>query len=289
MTKNKKILIIDDVFQIRHNLTQFFSECGYFAFNANCGINGLEICEKITPDLLILDYNLRDMDCFQFLERLRKYENNLKDVVQVSNIPVIIISGYLTEEKLRPVAKKYGISGYLHKPLNLTELLHEAELVLGEKKKFSLEMTRDIIVMDSELRTAKFIAGYLGQFNFNITICLGPYDFIEMLPEIKPDLVIFDCFMNFEKLEKFDLYELVKKANPKAKIFLTSFCPNCKLKSTFKLMGYDKLFSKPIDLMALESEVLNLLKKSPAAAKSAVSQVDVQQVCQALSANDKAK
>jgi CheY-like chemotaxis protein len=108
MVKNKKILIIDDVFQIRHNLTQFFSESGYFAFNANCGMNGLEICEKITHDLIILDYNLRDMDCFQFLERLRKYENNLKDVVQVNNIPVIIISGYLTEDKIRPVAKNSG-------------------------------------------------------------------------------------------------------------------------------------------------------------------------------------
>lgn len=281
--KNKKILIIDDVFQIRHNLTQFFSECGYFAFNANCGINGLEICEKITPDLIILDYNLRDMDCFQFLEKLRKYENNLKDVVQVNNIPVIIISGYLTEDKIRPVAKKFGISGFLHKPLNLTELLRESELVLGEKKKYSMEMTRDIIVMDSELRTAKFIAGYLGQFNYNITICLGPYDFAEMVSEIKPDLVIFDCFMNLERIERFDLFELVKKANPKAKIFLTSFCPSCKLISTFKFFGYDKLFSKPIDLMVLESEVVNLLKKTPPAKPNPLPvQIDVQQLCQSL-------
>lgn len=284
--KNKKILIIDDVFQIRHNLTQFFSECGYFAFNANCGLNGLEICEKITPDLIILDYNLRDMDCFVFLEKLRKYENNLKDVVQVNNIPVIIISGYLTEDKIRPVAKKFGISGFLHKPLNLTELLREAELVLGEKKKYSMEMTRDIIVVDSELRTAKFIAGYLGQFNYNITICLGPFDFMEMVTEIKPDLVIFDCFMNLERIEKFDLFDLVKKANPKAKIFLTSFCPNCKLISTFKLLGYDKLFSKPIDLTVLESEVVNLLKRSAAPTKASVSAVNIQEICQALPTND---
>lgn len=284
--KNKKILIIDDVFQIRHNLTQFFSECGYFAFNANCGLNGLEICEKITPDLIILDYNLRDMDCFVFLEKLRKYENNLKDVVQVSNMPVIIISGYLTEDKIRPVAKKFGISGFLHKPLNLTELLREAELVLGEKKKYSMEMTRDIIVVDSELRTAKFIAGYLGQFNYNITICLGPYDFIEMVTEIKPDLVIFDCFMNLERIERFDLFELVKKANPKARIFLTSFCPNCKLISTFKLLGFDKLFSKPIDLMVLESEVVNLLKRNTAAPKASPPPVNVQEICQSLPAND---
>lgn len=284
--KNKKILIIDDVFQIRHNLTQFFSECGYFAFNANCGLNGLEICEKITPDLIILDYNLRDMDCFVFLEKLRKYENNLKDVVQVNNVPVIIISGYLTEDKIRPVAKKFGISGFLHKPLNLTELLREAELILGEKKKYSMEMTRDIIVVDSELRTAKFIAGYLGQFNYNITICLGPYDFMEMVNEIKPDLVIFDCFMNLERIEKFDLFELVKKANPKAKIFLTSFCPNCKLVSTFKLFGFDKLFSKPIDLMVLESEVVNLLKKNPISSKANLSAVNIQEICQAAPTND---
>lgn len=284
--KNKKILIIDDVFQIRHNLTQFFSECGYFAFNANCGLNGLEICEKITPDLIILDYNLRDMDCFVFLEKLRKYENNLKDVVQVNNVPVIIISGYLTEDKIRPVAKKFGISGFLHKPLNLTELLREAELILGEKKKYSMEMTRDIIVVDSELRTAKFIAEYLGQFNYNITICLGPYDFMEMVNEIKPDLVIFDCFMNLERIEKFDLFELVKKANPKAKIFLTSFCPNCKLVSTFKLFGFDKLFSKPIDLMVLESEVVNLLKKNPISSKANLSAVNIQEICQAAPTND---
>jgi DNA-binding response OmpR family regulator len=272
--KNKKILIVDDVFQIRHSITQFLIECGYQAFNACNGATAMEACEKSAPDLILLDYNLRDMDCFQFLDKLRKHENNLKDVIQVSNIPVIIFSGYLTEDKVKIVAKKYGIVGYFHKPINLNELLHELEQTLGEKKKMNLVLTKDIIILDSEIRTAKFLAGFLGQFNFNTSVCLGPYDLMEMVPEIKPDLVIYDIHIGLEKIEKFDPYELIKKHNPEAKLFLTTFCADDLSQGSIKLCSYDKIFSKPIDLQKLETEAKNLLVKPNAQPNSNPSSIN---------------
>jgi DNA-binding response OmpR family regulator len=258
--KNKRILVIDDVFQIRHNYTQFLIENGYEAFSADSGISGLEACEKISPDLIILDYDLRDMYCFQFLEILRDYEKNLRDVVQINTIPAIVISGYLTEDKVKPVADELGICGFLYKPINLNDLLKEVELAFCDKITRNAKFEKKIIIADSESRTAEFLSSYLGQLEFNISICLKLTDFEKLTTEIKPDLAIFDLHIIRDQALKFNPCELVKKHNPEAKIFITTFISADTKQSPCDIVGYDKLFTKPLNLKELKSEVLKALQ-----------------------------
>lgn len=260
--KNSSLLIVDDVFQIRHCLAQYFLNLGYHVFTANSGASAYEATERTVPNLIILDYNLRDMDCFQFLSRLRKYESTLRDVVKHESIPVIIISGYSIEDKIKMYSKKYGISAFFSKPLNLNELNDEVESLLGQKKKSNVSFTKDIIILDSEERTAKFLSGFLGKFNCNTTGLYNIYDFIENVEMIKPDLIIYDIHIDLDTLTNFNPIDFVKKHNRKAKVFLTTFCNDDTYKNTFKHEGFDKLFVKPINLKQLEEEVAIALKQS---------------------------
>jgi len=52
--ENKKILIVDDVLQVRHNIRQYLSEYGFTIFEAGCGAQGLKSYMKNNPDYELL-------------------------------------------------------------------------------------------------------------------------------------------------------------------------------------------------------------------------------------------
>jgi CheY-like chemotaxis protein len=258
----KKILIIDDVFQIRYSVTQFLTGHGFFVFSAENGRKGLEYFEKIRPDLIILDHNLRDMNSIEFLEDLRKYENNLKDVVRINNTPVIVISGYLKDEMINPLMEKLGILAFMRKPLLLVDLLSNIELAFGGNQVFNISTTQEIAICDTEIRTAKYLQGYLTTLNYNVNIGTSFLDLKSLIMEHKPDFVICDCFVETPGIGQFDIIGFCRQYNKNSKIILTTFENSCKLENTFKYLGFEGIITKPIDLDLLK----NHLEKSKIAA-----------------------
>jgi len=131
--KKNKILIVDDVLQVRFGLDQYFTKLDYLVFEADCGVEGLKQYKENQPDLIILDYELRDMNCFQFLIALRKYERNLKDTSKVKIVPALVISGGIQETQVLPLKAKLGILGFMKKPLILPELNIMIQETLGKE------------------------------------------------------------------------------------------------------------------------------------------------------------
>jgi CheY-like chemotaxis protein len=123
LDNNKKLLIVDDILQVRFGLTQYFTKYDYIVSEADCGVEGIKRYKEDQPHLIILDYELRDMNCFQFLIALRKHEGNHNDKSRVKIIPAIVISGCIQESQVLPVKAKLGILGFMKKPLILPELL----------------------------------------------------------------------------------------------------------------------------------------------------------------------
>lgn len=76
------ILIIDDEPQIRHFLRISLKTEGYELLEAENGEAGLGLCARHSPDLVILDLGLPDMDGSEVLAGLREW----------SSAPVIILS-----------------------------------------------------------------------------------------------------------------------------------------------------------------------------------------------------
>ena len=107
------ILIIDDEKNIRATLARALELEGYGAIGAATGREGLELARRATPDLVLLDVRLPDIDGLDVLSRLREEEPAL---------PVVVISGHGTvETAVRAV--RLGAQDFLEKPLSADKVL----------------------------------------------------------------------------------------------------------------------------------------------------------------------
>ncbi len=83
--KNNKILIVeDDRFLVKAYQIKF-KKAGFEIVSATDGISGLEIAEKESPALIILDLMLPRMNGFEFLKKIKADE-------KLKSIPIITIS-----------------------------------------------------------------------------------------------------------------------------------------------------------------------------------------------------
>tara|TARA_R110001583_G_scaffold158212_1_gene310164 strand:+ start:580 stop:1314 length:735 start_codon:yes stop_codon:yes gene_type:complete len=106
------ILVIDDETQIRHFLRISLKTEGYELLEAENGEAGLGLCARHSPDLVILDLGLPDMDGAEVLAGLREW----------SAAPVIILS--VRDRELEKVkALDLGANDYVTKPFGVDELL----------------------------------------------------------------------------------------------------------------------------------------------------------------------
>lgn len=107
-----KILVIDDDSSISETLDLYLTEEGYTVFTALTGTAGLNSYVKNSPDVVILDIRLPDIDGFTVLEDLREEDENVK---------VIMITAHHDMESTIK-AMKGGAFDYIHKPVNIEEL-----------------------------------------------------------------------------------------------------------------------------------------------------------------------
>ncbi|MBN1500282.1 MAG: response regulator [Spirochaetes bacterium] len=84
MTKNIKILIIDDEDIIRQQVSSFLRLFNYNIIEASGGNMGLKLYEKEKPDIVLTDLRMPDVDGLEILKKIST-EN--------PDIPVIIVSG----------------------------------------------------------------------------------------------------------------------------------------------------------------------------------------------------
>jgi len=114
MTKQSRILIVEDDLDTSEMLSAYFEAQGYEILTAAWGNDALQLCQSAVPDLIIQDIRLPDIDGYQVVRELR---SNLR----TSQVPII----FLTEKKGRNdkiAGLKLGAVDYLTKPFDIQEL-----------------------------------------------------------------------------------------------------------------------------------------------------------------------
>jgi two-component system KDP operon response regulator KdpE len=112
MSERQRILVVDDEPQITRVLRTTLSSQGYDIRAANDGETALEIMKDWTPDLVITDLSMANMDGLELCRRLRT----------VTQIPIIVLS-VRGEEKSKVQALDAGADDYVTKPFGFKELL----------------------------------------------------------------------------------------------------------------------------------------------------------------------
>jgi len=120
---NNKILIIDDDSQIRKLLKDRLEANGYHILQAENGSQGVQLAEKESPDLILLDLNMPQMNGLEVLSQLQKKK---------SEIIVIIMTAYGTIERAVE-AMKLGAYDFLPKPCKPDHILIVVKKALERK------------------------------------------------------------------------------------------------------------------------------------------------------------
>ncbi len=123
--KNTRILVVDDVLKNIQVIGKILREQGFLISVAQSGKTALEIIKKDSPDLILLDIIMPQMNGFETCRRLKEDE-------VLKNIPVIFLSA-LSETKDKVKGFKIGAVDYITKPIETAELLARIDLHLTLK------------------------------------------------------------------------------------------------------------------------------------------------------------
>jgi len=108
------VLLVDDSPEALGFLTDALEQSGFSVLIATSGSAALNIVERITPDLILLDAVMPSMDGFETCRRLKANAG-------MAQIPVVFMTG-LTETEHVVHALESGGVDYLTKPINVDEL-----------------------------------------------------------------------------------------------------------------------------------------------------------------------
>lgn len=112
---NKSILFVDDDPKIRE-LVRATLDPHFSLLEAESGQTALQILKHSSPDLIILDIAMPQMDGFEVCQRI-KLNSSTKDV------PVIILTGIALTQKDKERGKQVGADCYFTKPFSPKQLL----------------------------------------------------------------------------------------------------------------------------------------------------------------------
>ncbi|MDC7124429.1 MAG: response regulator, partial [Spirochaetales bacterium] len=121
----KKVLLIDDSALFRKYLASKLQENGFEVVEAINGFDGSLKLRSEMPDLVIMEYYLSKKSSLEILKEKKANKN-------VSNVPVIMISGKMDKSKIKTVVP-YNVKKFFSKPLKLDALLQAVSGFLNVK------------------------------------------------------------------------------------------------------------------------------------------------------------
>lgn len=129
----EKILIIDDDLDTLRLVGLMLQRQGYQIVAATNGQQGLVRAEDDSPDLIVLDVMMPDMDGYEVARRLRKNP-------ATATIPILMFTAK-TQLDDKVTGFEVGADDYLTKPTHPSELQAHVKALLGRSKKTSQSAT----------------------------------------------------------------------------------------------------------------------------------------------------
>jgi two-component system, cell cycle response regulator DivK len=111
----ERILVVEDNEKSMKLFRDVLDASGYQTLEATTGIEAVDMASEHTPDLVLMDIQMPDLDGVQALQRLRADE-------RTAGIPVLALTAQAMQgDRERFLAE--GFDGYLSKPVDVRELL----------------------------------------------------------------------------------------------------------------------------------------------------------------------
>jgi two-component system, cell cycle response regulator DivK len=109
------VLVAEDSEDTRIMLKRAFEMKGYHVFEAENGLQALEMARQHRPSLMVVDLNMPVLDGLETIKTFRALEANGE------HVPIVAITAY-DVYGMEEAALENGCNCYLSKPLDLEEL-----------------------------------------------------------------------------------------------------------------------------------------------------------------------
>ena len=162
-----KILVVDDeellVKGIRFNL----QNDGYDVLTGSTGIDAIEIAKNQSPDLIVLDVMMPEMDGLTACSHIREF----------SNVPIILLTAKADDmDKL--IGFDHGADDYLTKPFNILELKARIRALL---RRASLQKTENEQILQIGTITLDLNGRNAYKAGVSVELTAKEFDVIEFL------------------------------------------------------------------------------------------------------------
>lgn len=119
-----KMLVVDDEEKLRKIIRKYAEFDGFGVTEADDGMKAVEICQKDTFDIIIMDIMMPELDGFSAVKEIRK----------TSDTPVIMLSAR-GEEYDKLYGFDLGIDDYVVKPFSSKEVMRRVNAILRRVNK----------------------------------------------------------------------------------------------------------------------------------------------------------
>ena len=111
----KKILVVDDVMFNIKLVHEAMDSLGYQTIEAHDGKQGIEVAEKESPDLILMDIQMPKVNGIEAMKRI-------KEISLLSNVPIIAYTAFaMRGDKERLLSE--GFDAYLAKPVTVANIV----------------------------------------------------------------------------------------------------------------------------------------------------------------------
>ena len=273
--KNKILIVDDDPLNIKLLAAKLPDE-KYKTIEACNGAEAIEKALKESPDLILLDIMMPEMDGYEVTKRL-------KDNPATREIPIILITA-LDNRDDKVKGLEAGAEEFLNKPINTTELLARIQSMVrlkqyqeqlsirshsgqsffigshqgepGEDKELPL-----ILLVENDQKDARLIGSYLSNQPYHVMFAGDGEETMTLVQEEKIDLILLDILL--PGMDGFQVCERLKEVDDTKDIQILFITSLQDLESKIKGLeiGADDYLIKPIDERELRIRVKSLLKK----------------------------
>jgi DNA-binding response OmpR family regulator len=135
MNEKKHILIVEDDLDISRLLKLELEDNGFEVTHCDTGMRGLSAIRELSPDLVVLDLGLPDMDGAEIARRVRK----------TMEIPIVILTAK-DDVGTKVDMLNSGADDYLAKPFHADELIARINVQLRRRSHGSVQRVGDMII-----------------------------------------------------------------------------------------------------------------------------------------------
>lgn len=253
----KTILLVEDSEPAIIQLKDFLEESGYQILVAHDGIEGLKIVSEITPDAIILDLMMPDIDGFEVLKTIR-------DEDSTAQTPVLILTAkHITKEELK-FLKRNNIYQLIQKgDVNKVQLLDTIKgmvssmnfsnntdansTILSEKKKSVKKNKKPDVLIVEDNQDNMIAAKAIMEEKFNVIEALDGPEGIAKAIKYVPDLILMD--ISLPGMDGIEAFKIIRKEASLMNIPVIALTASALVedRETILSHGFDAFLAKPID------------------------------------------